>query len=565
MRNVEIYVNDNAVKSNINDETFIGELQSSIQSGQPKGLGYISEDGKTIYVSRHNADGIQIKMTTAGDLSTGTQYNYADLGQGGCIWMSQDETKMSFVDSDTLLTSVWSVGTPHDMSTRTLLYSGTTFDGYSGVFSQDGMYWFQKGAINNIRRWDLTTAFDISGITSGGYSQSVSTAYSYTFHFNKDGTEAYSRSAYAGSITTYTLSTAYDLTTMTTLITESTNYPPSNFCGWHYSYNGVWNLLTDFSLTQDNIIITKHIGYQINTEDWTRLDLFDDETIQLTDSIQDVKDIKKVFTAFSQTFKVPASDNNNKLFKHYYNADIDGYDGRFRKDALIKIDGVDFKFGKITLNSASLHHNLPTDYDITFYGKTIELTEILGEDTLRDLSGTSVDNYSFDFNQDTIREGLSRGYVYNSVTGILDTVNDDTYDLCFPFISSSSYYYQSNNDDDYIKANVDTRNTDFNTYTSGNYPPYGVHYDDLKPALRVSKIIDAIEERYPIVFSNDFFDSSNKPFNDLFLWLQRESGTLSQQIGTKEAELAVGDFVYSSGTEAKSRNRFSRLRNLQNR
>ena len=54
----------------------------------------------------------------------------------------------------------------------------------------------------------------------------------------------------------------------------------------------------------------------------TRVDLFKDETVSLTDSIQNVKDIAKIFTTFTKTFTLPASSTNNKLFKHYYNFDI---------------------------------------------------------------------------------------------------------------------------------------------------------------------------------------------------------------------------------------------------
>ena len=53
-----------------------------------------------------------------------------------------------------------------------------------------------------------------------------------------------------------------------------------------------------------------------------RVDLFKDETISLTDSIKNVRDIAKVFTTFTKSFTLPASKNNNKLFQHYYNFDI---------------------------------------------------------------------------------------------------------------------------------------------------------------------------------------------------------------------------------------------------
>jgi len=52
---------------------------------------------------------------------------------------------------------------------------------------------------------------------------------------------------------------------------------------------------------------------------YRRVDMFDDETISLTSKIQDVRDIAKVFTDFSETFTVPASRENNKIFQHWYN------------------------------------------------------------------------------------------------------------------------------------------------------------------------------------------------------------------------------------------------------
>ena len=56
--------------------------------------------------------------------------------------------------------------------------------------------------------------------------------------------------------------------------------------------------------------------YQIYNE-FTKLDLFKDESVSITDSIQNVKDPSKIFAPFSQQFSVPASKNNNKVFKHY--------------------------------------------------------------------------------------------------------------------------------------------------------------------------------------------------------------------------------------------------------
>ena len=37
-----------------------------------------------------------------------------------------------------------------------------------------------------------------------------------------------------------------------------------------------------------------------------RVDLFKDESVTITDSIKNVKDIDKIFTSFSQSFSLPA-------------------------------------------------------------------------------------------------------------------------------------------------------------------------------------------------------------------------------------------------------------------
>ena len=58
--------------------------------------------------------------------------------------------------------------------------------------------------------------------------------------------------------------------------------------------------------------------YDDATNEPHRIELFNDETISVTSSIQDINDISKIFTDFSQSFTVPATPYNNKIFKHWY-------------------------------------------------------------------------------------------------------------------------------------------------------------------------------------------------------------------------------------------------------
>ena len=56
-------------------------------------------------------------------------------------------------------------------------------------------------------------------------------------------------------------------------------------------------------------------------------------------------------------------------------------------------------------------------------------------------------------------------------------------------------------------------------------------YYDLKPAIKLQKILDAIESKYSITFNSDFFDSAD--FGKLFMWCHRRAGYMfkDQEVG----------------------------------
>jgi len=82
------------------------------------------------------------------------------------------------------------------------------------------------------------------------------------------------------------------------------------------------------------------------TQDFVRVDLMEEELISLTQVIQDVSDIDKLFTDYSRTFNLPASKTNNKIFKHWYNPDLEGFDANVFCESRIELNHLHFRFGK---------------------------------------------------------------------------------------------------------------------------------------------------------------------------------------------------------------------------
>ena len=117
--------------------------------------------------------------------------------------------------------------------------------------------------------------------------------------------------------------------------------------------------------------------------DGQRVDLFSDESVNITQSIQNVRDVSKIFTDFSRSFTIPASKSNNKIFKHYNNKDIvGGFDARLKIDARIEINNKPFRDGKVKLDGVNVKDGVTGSYKITFFGNTVNLKDLLGEDKL---------------------------------------------------------------------------------------------------------------------------------------------------------------------------------------
>lgn len=241
-----------------------------------------------------------------------------------------------------------------------------------------------------------------------------------------------------------------------------------------------------------------------------RVELFKDESVTITDSIQNVKDIEKVFTAFTQSFSVPASKTNNKIFKHYYNFDITGgFDGRKKVSATIEINNLPFRTGKIKLEGVDLKNNKPHTYRITFFGDIVDLKDKLGEKKLSDLDLSAYDK---DYDALTIENSLISG----------------SGDILVPLITHTQrLFYNSNSNEE----EADDGNLKW--FSGGGSHIHGLKWNQLKYALRVNKIIEQIETDFDLEFSSDFFkNTSLDEFDHLYLWLHRKSGAVEDLSGS---------------------------------
>ena len=91
------------------------------------------------------------------------------------------------------------------------------------------------------------------------------------------------------------------------------------------------------------LYIQPQLRNSTDEQEFVRVDLMEEELITLTQVIQDITDIEKLFTDYSRTFNLPASKTNNKIFKYWYDPDVEGFDNTIFSNARIELDHFEFK------------------------------------------------------------------------------------------------------------------------------------------------------------------------------------------------------------------------------
>ena len=280
--------------------------------------------------------------------------------------------------------------------------------------------------------------------------------------------------------------------------------------------------------------------YILNDEQtsYDEIELFDNETVSYTQTLQDIKDIQKVFSDFTRTFSVPASRQNNKVFKHFYNYFIDGFNPKRRHKAKIYLNYKLYQEGYVKMEGATTKDNAPHTYRITFFGQGIILKDVLKDSKLSSL-GKINEFFNFNYTSSNVRlfmqNGLDVTFLVPKTTQ-LDEPTDNQFEveavtiedaLVFPIISHTKRFIY-NTTGTSANANSDIQNNIAGVVDSGS-DKYGLEITQLKPAIRIHSIIKAIEADYRrdgIEFSTDFFNETNLSYYNLYMWLHTKTGGL---------------------------------------
>jgi hypothetical protein len=233
------------------------------------------------------------------------------------------------------------------------------------------------------------------------------------------------------------------------------------------------------------------------------VDLFSDETIQLTRAIKDFL-TTQARTDFTQQFNIPSTSVNDPIFDNYFdeNSVLSGWNAYVKLDAIIYIHSIPIFNGCVELTGVEYKNGLPRQYNLIFYGQGKTAIADFGEKTLPMVDWTA-------YNHTVNYSNVIDSWFGNLLSGkVLYPVADWHIGLS------------------YCKVPV----IDNNLYQGG------LAINDLRPALLLTEMVKACFLDIGYTLSGSLFDRDN--FTDLFVIPMNGAGPV-QNTANLDAKIDV--------------------------
>ena len=230
-------------------------------------------------------------------------------------------------------------------------------------------------------------------------------------------------------------------------------------------------------------------------------DLYEDEDLPLTLSVEEFKDVAENVQSYSKAFNLPGTKRNNRIFDYMFEV-TRAYDGYifspYRKTkCILEKDGFTLFEGYLRLIDVS-DKNGEISYNVNLYSEVIALADILGDRNFNTLGFTELEH---DYNIDNIKyswnsTGTGITYLNSNTSGLRDA--NDT--LKYPFVNWNSQISQSNG----------------TVGTSGN-PVLSNLECAFRPFIQLKYLIDRIfnAPATPFTYTSVFFNTGL--FKDLYM------------------------------------------------
>ena len=276
-------------------------------------------------------------------------------------------------------------------------------------------------------------------------------------------------------------------------------------------------------------VLTSSVATPIIGNGQVILDLYEDEDLPLTLSVDNFKNVAEKVQSYSKAFNLPATKRNNKIFDQVFEItrSDDGiiFNVYKKTQCVLKQDGFILFEGYLRLLDVT-DKNGEISYSVNLYSEVIALADFLKDSEFRDLDFSEL---THDYNISNIKDswndsGTGIFYTYNSTSGF----RDDNSTLKYPFIDWNHQYIRNTSTGTTILPNLESA---------------------FRPCINIKYLIDRIFQDSPFTYSSNLFNDAD--FKKLYMdfnWGSENYGAAPLRSGgfTQAFNTSSGSYWFNS-------------------
>ena len=257
-----------------------------------------------------------------------------------------------------------------------------------------------------------------------------------------------------------------------------------------------------------------------STSDTTyQLDLQEAPNVALNFQFSDVKEPETRKGSYSQTFKLPFTQNNNQFFENWYNVNLDTlvFSTKTKFDAVLYVGTVPQFEGALQLKAV---YQKAQQYEVVMISNSASLFNIIGNRRLRDVFKNDDGSYSEELNHVYTYTNATNNTLYKSWDGnssnFLNTAGVSMRDISasvqkvvYPMSVTAQGFYFDPNEERYL--NMDQTATNSIVTETGSVQAaseFGVSFTQFRPAIQIRTLFKKILGQAGFSYTSDFIDDS---------------------------------------------------------
>jgi len=370
----------------------------------------------------------------------------------------------------------------------------------------------------NILTINVQTAFPQQGIIQKLSNLTVGGVYDITIDYSLliNGNNVLNLSTFTGSILQSSQPFPVNVSTNTIISFQFTANSTEDtiVIGGNSSTNGLINISNISIVAAPN---QPSGAIQLLGDGQVILDLYEDEDLPLSLSVDDFKNIAEQVQSYSKAFNVPATKRNNRIFDHIFEVtrEVESagsllFNPYKETKCVLKQDGFILFEGYLRMLDITDKEG-ETSYNVNLYSEVIALADLLQDRTFRDLDFTELSHVYDKTNIKRSWNDLGNSITYSnpSTSGFRDAYTT----LRYPFVDWNHQFIIAP--------------TGSTSATPGN-PQLASLEQAFRPFINVKYIIDRIFEATDFTYESSFFneDDFKKLYMD-FNWGSAETPTIT--------------------------------------